>query len=61
VKGSLAASTGLGLVASGNAFAEAAAQATEPSKAALPQRGLGKTGRQVSIYGLGGIRTAARA
>jgi aryl-alcohol dehydrogenase-like predicted oxidoreductase len=59
VKGSLVASTGLGLIASGGAFAKASAQATEPSKAAIPQRPLGKTGRQVSIYGLGGLFTVS--
>ena len=58
VKGSLAASTALGL-ASGSAFGGVAAQGTEPSKTPLPQRTLGKTGRQVSIYGLGGLFTVS--
>jgi len=60
VKGSLAASTALGLVGSGSVLAGVAGQATEPSKAPLPQRALGKTGRQVSIYGLGGLFTVSR-
>jgi aryl-alcohol dehydrogenase-like predicted oxidoreductase len=59
LKGSLVASTGLGLTASGGIFAEASAQATEPSKTTIPQRPLGKTGRQVTIYGLGGLFTVS--
>lgn len=59
VKSSLAASTALGLVGSRSVFSEAAAQATEPSRMPLPQRALGKTGRQVSIYGLGGLFTVS--
>ncbi len=59
VKGTLAASTALGLVRPGSVLAEAPAQATEASKATLPQRALGKTGRQVSIYGLGGLFTVS--
>lgn len=59
VKGSLLASTGVGLVASGGIFAAASAQPVESPKAALPQRPLGKTGRQVSLYGLGGLFTVS--
>jgi aryl-alcohol dehydrogenase-like predicted oxidoreductase len=59
VRSSLAASTALGLAASRGVFADVAAQATEPKKASLPQRALGKTGRQVSIYGLGGLFTVS--
>jgi aryl-alcohol dehydrogenase-like predicted oxidoreductase len=58
VKGGLAASTALGLVGSRGAFA-GAAEPKEPSTAPLPQRRLGKTGRQVSIYGLGGLFTVS--
>ena len=59
VKGSLVASTGVGLIASGGIFAGASAQPAESPKATLPQRPLGKTGRQVSIYGLGGLFTVS--
>jgi uncharacterized protein len=59
VKGTLAASTALGLVRTGSSLAEAPVQATEATKATLPQRALGKTGRQVSIYGLGGLFTVS--
>jgi aryl-alcohol dehydrogenase-like predicted oxidoreductase len=59
LKASLAASAGLGLTASGGIFAKASAQAAEPSQTAIPQRPLGKTGRQVTIYGLGGLFTVS--
>jgi len=59
LKGSVAASTGPGLIASGGIFAKASAEATEPSRTTIPQRPLGKTGRQVSIYGLGGLYTVS--
>jgi aryl-alcohol dehydrogenase-like predicted oxidoreductase len=58
VKGSLA-TTGLGLMASSGAVLEASAQTMGSPKATLPQRPLGKTGRQVSIYGLGGLFTVS--
>jgi hypothetical protein len=59
LKGSLAASAGLGLACSDGIFAKASAQATEPSKTTIPQRPLGKTGRRVTIYGLGGLFTVS--
>ncbi|HYK92063.1 MAG TPA: aldo/keto reductase [Acidobacteriota bacterium] len=59
LRDSLAASTGLGLSASGGVFAETSAQATGPSKTTIPQRPLGKTGCQVTIYGLGGLFTVS--
>ncbi len=59
LKGSLVASTGLGLTTSGGIFAEASAQTTQPSKPTIPQRPLGKTGRLVTIYGLGGLFTVS--
>ncbi len=59
LKGSLLASAGVGLIASGAAPAGASAQPAGPAKSAIPQRPLGKTGRQVSIYGLGGLFTVS--
>jgi aryl-alcohol dehydrogenase-like predicted oxidoreductase len=59
LKGSLAVSTGLGLTNSGGIFARASTQAGEPAKPTIPQRPLGKTGHQVSIYGLGGLFTVS--
>ena len=60
LKGSLAAATGLGLTVSETVFAKAPAWAAEPSTNRIPRRPLGKTGHQVSIYGLGGLFTLAR-
>ncbi len=57
LKGSLAASAGLGLTASGGVFAEAATGATQQSPMPIPKRPLGKTGHKASIYGLGGLFT----
>lgn len=59
LKGSLGASAGLGLIVAGGASAKASAPPTGPPKATIPQRPLGKTGRQVSIYGLGGLFTVS--
>ncbi len=53
------ASAGLGLAASGTIFPKTAAQTEEPSTKPIPKRPLGKTGQQVSIYGLGGLFTLA--
>ncbi len=60
LKGSLAAATGLGLAAAEGTFANTAAAAAEPSVNLIPRRPLGKTGHQVTIYGLGGLYTLAR-
>jgi len=57
---SLAASTGLGTTASGGIFAKTVASTTEPPTKPIPKRPLGKTGYQVTIYGLGGLFTLAR-
>jgi aryl-alcohol dehydrogenase-like predicted oxidoreductase len=57
LKSSLVASAGLGLAASGNIFPKTAVQTEEPSTKPIPKRPLGKTGQQVSIYGLGGLFT----
>jgi len=62
LKTSLAASTGLGLATSGGFIARTVTGATGlPTKATtpLPMRALGKTGRQVTIYGLGGLFTVS--
>ena len=56
LKSSLAASTGLGLTAS-DIIAETAA--TGQSAMPIPKRPLGKTGREVTIYGLGGLFTTS--
>ena len=53
----LAASTGLGTTASGGIFAKTVASTTEPPTKPIPKRPLGKTGYQVTIYGLGGLFT----
>ncbi len=59
LKGSLAASTGLCLTASGNIIAKTLAGATKLSDKPIPKRPLGKTGHQVTIYGLGGLYTTS--
>lgn len=61
LKTSLAASTGLGFAAAGTLPLEAAVattRATMPSQP-IPMRPLGKTGREVTIYGLGGLFTTS--
>jgi aryl-alcohol dehydrogenase-like predicted oxidoreductase len=62
LKSSVAASTGLALAASGDIIAKTPAAATElsarPAKP-IPTRPLGRTGRQVTIYGLGGLFTVS--
>jgi len=60
LKGSLGTATGLSLTASEDIFAKTAAVATAQSTNPIPKRPLGKTGHQVSIYGLGGLITLAR-
>jgi aryl-alcohol dehydrogenase-like predicted oxidoreductase len=55
-----AASTGLGTTASGGIFAKTVASTTEPPAKPIPKRPLGKTGYQVTIYGLGGLFTLER-
>jgi aryl-alcohol dehydrogenase-like predicted oxidoreductase len=62
LKTSLAASTGLGLAVSGSVIAKTAVAATRlPTKPTqpIPKRPLGKTGREVTIYGLGGLFTVS--
>ncbi len=59
LKGSPAASTLLVPASSPGAVSDSPASATEPSKPSLPKRPLGKTGEQVTIYGLGGLFTAS--
>ena len=60
LKTSLAASAGLGLTAMDRIIAKTTAWATQPSTQSMPQRPLGRTGRQVGLYGLGGLFTLAR-
>lgn len=62
LKTGLAASTGLGLAASGAIPLETAAaapQQTATTKQPIPTRPLGTTGREVTIYGLGGLFTTS--
>jgi predicted aldo/keto reductase-like oxidoreductase len=61
LKNSLAVSTGLGLATSGSVIAKTAAAATVLAKSTtpIPTRPLGKTGREVTIYGLGGLFTTS--
>jgi aryl-alcohol dehydrogenase-like predicted oxidoreductase len=62
LKSSVAASTGLGLAASSSIIARTAAEAAELAARTtkpIPTRPLGKTGRQVTIYGLGGLFTVS--
>lgn len=56
----LAAPTGFGTAASGGISAKTVASTTEPPTKPIPKRSLGKTGCQVTIYGLGGLFTVAR-
>ena len=56
----LAGSTGLGTTASGGIFAKTVASTTDLPNKPIPKRPLGKTGYQVTIYGLGGLFTVAR-
>jgi len=58
--GSLAASTGSRTTASGGILAKTVASTAEPPAKSIPKRPLGKTGCQVTIYGLGGLFTLAR-
>ncbi len=59
LKGSLAVSAGFGLSTSGSIIAKTVARATELSTKPIPKRPLGKTGHQVTIYGLGGLFTTS--
>lgn len=62
LKSSLAASVGFGLAGSGRILGETGSGAAErpaESTTPIPTRPLGKTGRQVSIYGLGGLFTVS--
>lgn len=59
LQNTLAASTGLGLAASGSVIAKTAATAPATSNTPIPTRPLGKTGREVTIYGLGGLFTTS--
>ena len=59
LKGSLAVSTGLGLATPGSIIARLVAGDTKPSNESIPKRPLGKTGHQVTIYGLGGLFTTS--
>ena len=59
LKSSLAVSAGLGLTASGGIEAQTAAVHTQQFPMPLPKRPLGKTGREVTIYGLGGLFTTS--
>ena len=59
LKGSLAVSTGLGLATPGSIIVRLMAGNTKPSNESIPKRPLGKTGHQVTIYGLGGLFTTS--
>lgn len=59
LKTSLAASTGVGLTLSAGMVPETLAAASAASSKPLPKRPLGKTGNQVTIYGLGGLFTTS--
>jgi aryl-alcohol dehydrogenase-like predicted oxidoreductase len=59
LKGSLIASTGLGLTTSGGILANIVDRTTKLSTKSIPKRPLGKTGHQVTIYGLGGLFTTS--
>jgi uncharacterized protein len=59
LKKSLVATTGLGL-GSAALFEKTTAWATQPAAGPMPTRPLGATGRQVSIFGLGGEATVER-
>jgi len=61
LKNSLAASAGLKLAASGSILASTASLTAQTSTGSIPKRTLGKTGEQVSIYGLGGLFTPSMA
>ena len=56
----LAASSGSGATATGGVSAKTVASTAEPPAKPIPKRPLGKTGYQVTIYGLGGLFTVAR-
>jgi aryl-alcohol dehydrogenase-like predicted oxidoreductase len=59
LKGSPVASTGLGLSTPGSIIARIVNRATKLSTEPIPKRPLGKTGHQVTIYGLGGLFTTS--
>jgi aryl-alcohol dehydrogenase-like predicted oxidoreductase len=59
LKGSLVASTGLSLATPGSIIARIVNRATKLSTESIPKRPLGKTGHQVTIYGLGGLFTTS--
>ncbi len=59
LKGSLVASTGLSLTTPGSIIARIVDRTTKLSANLIPKRPLGKTGHQVTIYGLGGLFTTS--
>jgi uncharacterized protein len=57
LKTGLAATAGLGMVASGGLFSETLAWITDPVNNPMPTRMLGRTGHEVSLFSLGGQAT----
>ncbi len=57
LRNSIAATTGIGLTLSNGLLTKTAAWANRPAPGSLPRNPLGRTGHNVSIYGLGGEET----